>query len=46
MFEHFYFIYKGEPYQVLPLQVKVDCGIMAIKGYFKFPQAPGNKPHN
>ena len=29
-----------EPYQVLPLQAKVDLGVMAIKGYSAFPKAP------
>ena len=28
------------PYQVLPLQVRVDLGAMAMKGYSSFPKAP------
>ena len=27
--------------QVLPLQVSVDLGVMAMKGYSAFPKAPG-----
>ena len=29
-----------EPDQVLQIQFKVDLGVMAIKGYYIFPQAP------
>ena len=28
-----------EPYQVLPLQVRVNLGVIAIKEYFTFPKA-------
>ncbi len=28
------------PYQVLPLQARVDMEAMAIKGYYTFPKAP------
>ena len=28
------------PYQVLPLQVRVDLGAIAMKGYSAFPKAP------
>ena len=34
------------PYQVLPLQVRVNLGVMAIKEYFIFPKAPGLEPHH
>ena len=33
-------------YQVLPLWIKVDLGVMAMKGYFTFSKAPGLKPHH
>ena len=28
------------PYQMLPLQTRVDLGVMTIKGYSAFPKAP------
>ena len=31
---------KIGPYQVLPLQATVDLGVMAMKEYSTFPQAP------
>ena len=33
-------------YQVLPLQISVDQGIMAMKGYSTFPKASEVEPHN
>ena len=34
------------PYQVLPLQSRVDLGVMAMKGYSAFPKAPAFlEPH-
>ena len=33
------------PYQVLPLQVKVDLGVIAMKGYSSFIKASGLKPY-
>ena len=34
-------------YQVLPLQVRVDLGTMAMKEYFAFPKAPALlEPHH
>ena len=32
------------PYQMLPLQARVDLGAMAMKGYSAFPEAPGTSP--
>ena len=32
-----------EPHQVLSFRVKVDLGMMAMKGYSTFPKAPGLK---
>ena len=29
-----------EPYQVLPLQARVDLGVIAMKEYSAFPKAP------
>ena len=35
------------PYQVLPLQARVDLGAMAMKGYSAFPKAPAlMKPYH
>ena len=35
------------PYQVLPFPVRVDLGVMAIKGYSAFPKAPALlEPHH
>ena len=34
------------PYQVLPLQLRVDQGVMAMKGYSPFPKALGLEPHH
>ena len=34
------------PLQVLPLQVWVDQGVMAMKGYSTFPEAPELKLHH
>ena len=35
------------PYQVLPLQARVDLGAMAMKGYSAFPKAPALlEPHH
>ena len=33
------------PQQVLPLQVRVDLGVMAMKGYSALPGAPELEPH-
>ena len=35
-----------EPYQVLPLWVRVDQGVMAMKRYSIFPKDSGLEPHN
>ena len=32
-------------YQMLPLEVKGDLGVMAMKGYTTFPEAPRLEPH-
>ena len=29
-----------------PLWIKVDLGVMALKGYLTFPKAPGQEPHH
>ena len=34
------------PQQVLPLQVRVDLRVMAMKGYSTFPKAPGVEPQH
>ena len=34
------------PKQVLPLWVKVDLGVMAMKGYSSFPKGPELEPHH
>ena len=41
-----YLTQKIEPYQVLPLRIKVDLGATAMKVYSPFPKAPGLKPHH
>ena len=46
MIEWFYFINRQDPNCYLPLQVKVDQRIMAIKLYSPFPQTPGIEPHH
>ena len=33
------------PKQVLPLRVRVDLGVMAIKGYATHPRSPQLEPH-
>ena len=36
-----------EPYQVLPLQVTIDLGAMAMKEFSAFPKAPAMlEPHH
>ena len=37
---------KTGPYQMLPLQVRVDLRAMAINGYSAFPKAPGLELHH
>ena len=37
---------KMGPYQILPLQVRVDLVVMVMKGYSTFPKTPGLKPHH
>ena len=38
---------QAKPYQVLPLQARVDLGAMAMKGYSAFPKAPALlEPHH
>ena len=32
--------------QILPIQVKVNLGVVAIKGYTTIPKAPELKPHH
>ena len=34
------------PQQVLPLKIKVDLGIMAMKGYSTLPRSPELEPHH
>ena len=35
------------PYQLLPLQVRLDLKVMAMKGYSAFPKAPALlEPHH
>ena len=34
------------PQQVLPLQARVDLGVMVMKGYSMFFKAPGLEPHH
>ena len=34
------------PKQVLQLQVRVDLGVMAMKGYSTFPRSPKLEPHH
>ena len=43
----FYLTYIQDPYQVLPLNAKVDQGVMAIKKNFTFPKAAALlEPHH
>ena len=35
-----------EPQQVLPLQIRVDSGAMAMKAYSTLPMSPEQEPHN
>ena len=35
-----------EPLQVQPVWVRVDLGVMAMKGYSTFTKAPGLEPHH
>ena len=35
-----------EPLEVLPLQVRVDLGVMGMKEYFSFSKAPGLEHHH
>ena len=37
---------KDGTYQVQPLPVRVDLGVIAMKGYFLFPKAPAMKPRH
>ena len=42
----FYLTYREGPYQVLPLQARVNQGAMAMKEYSTFPKAPALlEPH-
>ena len=34
---------KIRPYQVQPLWIKVNLGVMAMKGYSSFPKAPSDR---
>ena len=34
------------PYQVLRLQIRVDLGVMSMKGYYTFLIAPGLEPNH
>ena len=34
------------PYQVLPLRIKADMGVMELKGNYTFPKSPELEPHH
>ena len=38
--KQFYLINRWDPYQLPSLRVRMDQGVVAIKGYFAFPYAP------
>ena len=42
MVKQFYMTHR--PYQMLPLQVRVDLGAIALKEYSQFPKASKQKP--
>ena len=44
---YFYLTNREDPYQVLPFQVRMDLGAMAMKGYSTFPKTPALlEPHH
>ena len=44
--KHFFLTHRYGPYQVLPHPVRVELGVMAMKGYFTFLKAPALREPN